>query len=279
MSIIIPVLIILTAYIAIVLEISTYWDYAFYKTAINIPHPEYNGIDTKYSYDLYYFQKIWVINFSILFVSLISHAIISFKRPTVYAWIAQSLNYLVLFLFLLICLLKLSDLRVSYLNAATNEYFKPGIYYILVRYISILFFALLLVTMRRLIVYLDNQPRIVFDLIICGSILWLLCSELLHWLDLAKLPDSYKLALSILFGVYALAMVVYGIWKDSKHIRLAAFALIGITLLKLFFYDLANLSPISRAVIMIVLGLLMLGVSFLYIKFKNKIFDETHIKQ
>jgi uncharacterized membrane protein len=50
--------------------------------------------------------------------------------------------------------------------------------------------------------------------------------------------------------------------------------LLGITLVKLFFYDLSSLSTISKTVVLLVLGMIMLMASFLYNKFKDSIFGE-----
>ena len=84
--------------------------------------------------------------------------------------------------------------------------------------------------------------------------------------------NEYKLGLSIIFAVYALAMIITGISKKLKHIRIGGIILFGITLCKVLFYDLASLSTISKTVVLIVLGVIMLIASFLYNKFKDSIF-------
>jgi uncharacterized membrane protein len=50
--------------------------------------------------------------------------------------------------------------------------------------------------------------------------------------------------------------------------------LFGITLIKLFFYDIAQLDTIFKTVIFISLGLLLLVISFLYNKYKKRLFGE-----
>jgi ABC-type branched-subunit amino acid transport system substrate-binding protein len=81
-----------------------------------------------------------------------------------------------------------------------------------------------------------------------------------------------KLGLSIIFAVYALAMIITGISKKLKHIRMGGIILFGITLCKVLFYDLSALSTISKTIVLIVLGIIMLIASFLYNKFKDSIF-------
>lgn len=48
-------------------------------------------------------------------------------------------------------------------------------------------------------------------------------------------------------------------------------ALFAITLIKLFFYDIAHLNTISKTIVFVSLGILLLIISFLYNKNKNKI--------
>ena len=104
------------------------------------------------------------------------------------------------------------------------------------------------------------------------TLLALLCNEFIHWMDIGGFANEYKLGLSIIFAVYALAMIITGISKKLKHIRIGGIILFGITLCKVLFYDLSALSTISKTVVLIVLGVIMLIASFLYNKFKDSIF-------
>jgi uncharacterized membrane protein len=113
-------------------------------------------------------------------------------------------------------------------------------------------------------------------LIFNSTLLVLLCNEFIHWMDIGGFANEYKLGLSIIFAVYALAMIITGISKKLKHIRMGGIILFGITLCKVLFYDLASLSTISKTIALIVLGVIMLIASFLYNKFKDSIFgNET----
>ena len=109
----------------------------------------------------------------------------------------------------------------------------------------------------------------VFELFIAFYVFILLSNELLTWMDLSNITDSYKLGMSILWGIIALSLIIYGLWKDKKHIRIFAIVLFAITLLKLFFYDIAYLGTISKTIIFISLGILLLITSFIYNKYNN----------
>ncbi len=105
------------------------------------------------------------------------------------------------------------------------------------------------------------------------TLLAVLCSEFIHWMDIAGYSNQYKLGLTIIWGMYALSMLVAGIGRKKKHLRLGAMVLFGATILKLFIYDLASLSTISKTIVLVILGVLLLISSFLYNKYKELLFD------
>jgi uncharacterized membrane protein len=69
-------------------------------------------------------------------------------------------------------------------------------------------------------------------------------------------------------------LIILGIWKKKKYLRIGSIILFGITLLKIFLYDLSDLDTISKTIVFIVMGSLMLIVSFLYIKYRSVLFGE-----
>jgi len=106
------------------------------------------------------------------------------------------------------------------------------------------------------------------------SILWILSSELINWMDIARSEESYKLGISIFWGLYSLILISLGIWKKKKHLRIGAISLLAIMLLKLFSYDISHLNTIAKTIVFVSLGILLLIISFLYNKFKLVISDE-----
>jgi uncharacterized membrane protein len=66
------------------------------------------------------------------------------------------------------------------------------------------------------------------------------------------------------WGVYALAFIIAGFWLRQRAMRLSALALFGLTALKLLLVDMDYLEPAFRLFSTVVLGLLMLGTSYLY---------------
>ena len=179
-------------------------------------------------------------------------------------------------MFLLQGLFILSELRATYI-AQNNKYFSSGAMNIGVRYIAMLFFALLIVSCYQLAKspLLKVRFKTTFDYLLYIAILWVLSSELLHWLEIGGLQNGYKIGLSILWGVYALLLISIGLWKNKKYLRIGAICLFAITLLKLFFYDISSLDTISKTIVFVALGVLLLIISFLYNKYKHLINDDV----
>ena len=80
--------------------------------------------------------------------------------------------------------------------------------------------------------------------------------------DLAR-----DMTLTISWGLFALALLVVGIWKHQPPARYAGMGLLVVTLLKLFLHDLSNTDSVYRIGALIGVALIALVVSFLYQRF------------
>lgn len=271
MSFMIPAVIIGSLYVALRLELENYW-YNLYS-ASKLKLGEYEVV---YNYDLLQFKVIWVLNYSMLFLSALS-LINTYKlRDRSLGLINLCLNAVVIVVFLTHGLYVLSELRESYLLESMSEYYEISSFHIWIRYISFAFLAVTLFTSSKCIrqTFMDVDLSLVFDLLVQVSILWIASSELINLMDIAGYSETYKLGLSILWGVYSLVLISYGIWQNKKHFRIGAIALFSVTLIKLFFYDISHLNTISKTIVFVSLGILLLIISFLYNKFKHKITDD-----
>jgi uncharacterized membrane protein len=141
-----------------------------------------------------------------------------------------------------------------------------GIRYICFAFAAALFFAIYKSIHQD---FMKVKFKIAFETILYLSIVWVGSSELINWMDITHSAQSYKLGLSILWGVYALLIIVMGIWKKKKHLRIGAIVLFAVTLLKLFLYDISYLDTLSKTIVFVSLGILLLIISFLYTKYKN----------
>lgn len=170
----------------------------------------------------------------------------------------------------------LSELREAYLSQFQGEYYDKGMYYLVIRYISYAFVVGLILSSYNYLgqKLLKRDFRMVFGIALHISIIWILSSELIHWLDIYGSSEAYKLGLSILWGSYSLMMIILGIWKHKKYLRIMGIAIFAVTLCKLFIYDVSHLETIPKTILFVSLGILLLIISFLYNKFKHIITDE-----
>jgi hypothetical protein len=83
-----------------------------------------------------------------------------------------------------------------------------------------------------------------------------------------------KTGFPILWGILAFIFLIIGIKKQSKTIRIIALALLGLTIVKLFLYDISNISETGKIISFILLGILILIISFVYQKIKVLVIDE-----
>ena len=84
----------------------------------------------------------------------------------------------------------------------------------------------------------------------------------------------YQLSLSVLWALYASLLTTVGIFRRIRGARVLGILLLGATVLKVFLVDLSALQTFYRIISFIVLGLLLLAVSYGYNRFKHIIFGE-----
>lgn len=154
------------------------------------------------------------------------------------------------------------------------------------------------------IIYQSNKKTVVFDVFNTKMFMWiaaflliLIASQevLLHGLKLLKdspetINDIYgasyikkqkiiKTAFPVLWGVLAFLFLIIGIKKQNKTIRIIALVLLATTIVKLFVYDINNISETGKIIAFILLGVLILIISFVYQKIKFLVTDDEKQNQ
>ena len=270
---IIPTLFLIVLYKTFELEVSRFWHYRIVDATIQ--KPSYHRDSS-----LREFKAIWLTNYTFLYFSIIAlfaNRFITDKRLKFFATIALLAS---LFTFLTSNLYAFGVLRDNYINQTDVTYYNRGIYHIVIRYISYLFLAFGLYSVKDLFkAFVNPRLKNAYQLLLHLVLLWILSSELIQIMALQGFDGIYKYGLSILWAIYALTLVSLGIWKHQKTIRVAGITLFAITLLKLFFYDIVHLNTIAKTIIFIILGVLLLLISFLYNKYNQKIFDSKNTEK
>ncbi|MGV3504597.1 MAG: DUF2339 domain-containing protein [Adhaeribacter sp.] len=88
--------------------------------------------------------------------------------------------------------------------------------------------------------------------------------------------QTNKVGFPILWGLCAFALMLSGLRRKNKNLRIMALTLFTLTLLKLFLYDIRGISEGGKIAAFISLGVLLLVISFMYQNLKRLILtDET----
>lgn len=274
-----PITFFLIVYFTFYTEINLYWGNRQIDTCFSLNE---NGAWVNHSgqlnSNLLNFRNIWLLNYTLIFALIISFANYKWIHKIGISAFNLIFHVFIGIMYLTLCIGWINELFQSHLNPATNQAFTSNSFYVGIRYVEYIFFTMLLISLYKWIIPLLNIStiRIIFDIVVCIAIVRILSNELISWFSISGSSEIYKYGLSVLWGVLSLLAVGYGIWSRKKHLRITGIALFGITLLKLFFYDLTNLDTIPKTLVFILTGALLLVVSFLYNKYTNKIFDENN---
>ena len=87
---------------------------------------------------------------------------------------------------------------------------------------------------------------------------------------LGDLRLAQQLSLSLVWAIYGGVMLTVGIARRSKLLRVMALSLLGLTTFKVFLFDLSSLQKLYRIISFIVLGAILLAVSFLYQRYRQR---------
>lgn len=89
--------------------------------------------------------------------------------------------------------------------------------------------------------------------------------------QIEKLNNKKSVTLSVFWILYAVLLLILGIIKKAKYIRLFGLFLLSFAILKLFMYDLWGLGTLYRIISSMTLGIVLLAVSYAYQRFKDQI--------
>jgi len=127
-----------------------------------------------------------------------------------------------------------------------------------------------------------------FTWVASAGLVLLLSVEIYHamlWTNYRKEDDwtywtnlYYKAGLSILWSISSFIMMWLGMRNRFRTLRIISLSLFTVTLIKLFFYDISNIPPGGKIAAFIMLGILLLIVSFMYQRLK-KIISEDELEK
>jgi uncharacterized membrane protein len=108
--------------------------------------------------------------------------------------------------------------------------------------------------------------------------LWWLSAEVITSVDSdffavsGEIADNVKsLSLSILWALYAAVLIILGMARGWRWVRLAGLALLAVPVVKLFVYDVFELEQGYRVAAFLSLGAILVAGGFLYQRFRGAI--------
>jgi uncharacterized membrane protein len=119
---------------------------------------------------------------------------------------------------------------------------------------------------------------------LCGMLIFIVTSELDHltvinyYTSLSSIPEilrqNGKIGYPIIWGISALIIMISGLRKRNTMLRIISLSVFGIIILKLFIFDIREMPAGGKTAAFIILGVILLLVSFLYQKLKKVVFGD-----
>ncbi len=241
----------------------------FFETQIFIKY----GLYSNYTRDVYQifsqeFIAFWLLIYSFVFV-LIFQLWVNIKSLTgKIEWVVFVMQFALVLLFLTLGLWNADIMEIS--TAAGN--FVPA--HNLNRYIGLAFSTL---SIYHLMKTCKTKPgflklaTIWVHLLIFTFLIVYFWNEINHLIDINHWKIQGRYIVSLYLAFLSVACVYLGIKWGFKHLRIWAIVLFAFTLLKVLFFDTTGLGGGPKIALYIITGLLLLVISWLYNKFKDKL--------
>lgn len=283
LRIIITVVAVLVTYFTFANEIGLYFNkqYTLSETRIN---GSYGYSYTEFDESWGHYKFLWILNYTALFVALAGIINMRLKQK-LGLYISWGFAIVTLFVVLTAGLVSLEGLRPEN-RMAQIAHFPLTAWDYNFRYLCLLFAALLL-----WMIYLYRNNGLLKPLKAANTwlfhigLLVLLSSELtdvmvrLHPESTGHYRQvSYRMGYTVLWGLYSMLLIVYGIVRQKKLLRIIAISLFGATILKLAI-DALSMTRGYQLIVFITIGVILLIVSFMYQKFKPLLFGNDAQKQ
>jgi hypothetical protein len=223
--------------------------------------------------------KTWALNYSLCFMAIMGYVNLRYLKNKILSNSLMVVSLLAWVVFISTGIILLGQMRDAILDPENKQVIITQFTAFSIRYITFACAALLLyvIFLYRKQVYGDTyKAPLLYDFMLHLTILIAGSSELITWLKYNEIAQFDKLGLTIFWGFYALMLIGLGIFLHRQHLRIGAIVLFGITLVKLFIYDIADMNTMTKTIVFISLGLLLLTISFLYVKYKASIGEKDN---
>lgn len=218
-------------------------------------------------------KAIWMIIFSLIFTGVIQLVNRYSLKDRTLSTIMGTASTIAIMSFLVIGLYNMSVIRDRAIDGVNGIKMAEYGLTFSIRYIGFVALAFTLWANWHSLRYFFKERAFkqAIEIFLHVCLVWVVCSELINLKKLNGGGDLYRTGLTVFGGLYSFGLIAFGIWKKKPHLRLLALVLFGITLLKLFVYDISKVNSGGKTIAFISLGVLLLVISFLYTKYKHLI--------
>ncbi len=172
-------------------------------------------------HDLGRFNILWQLNYTLGFLTALLIANLRRVRSALLGIVGAGLGVISLAAMSTVGMYLFYELRESFIRGPAGDYDLPGSMNLAIRYISYAFAAALLYAFHAtsrdelLTKWLSRQTqRLTFEAIVYTFVFIALSCELVNLMAQFRIGDATKLGLSILWGAYALSLIVIGIARE-----------------------------------------------------------------
>ncbi len=229
------------------------------------------------------YSGLWMIIYSIVFFSALSWMSIKKFTNAIFAYICWGMSFLMLVIGVTAGFAIISDLKMEAINNYSYSVITTWNYnsrYLFLPFVAIMIFMIYQFRNAEILKKIRPVNFWLFHM----TILAVLSNELSHLMTITHLEDydhyskvAYRMGYTVLWGVYSMALITYGILRERKTLRFIAISLFVLTLLKLA-GDAMSMTMGYRLIVFIVIGIILLVVSFMYQKFKPLLFGKEEEK-
>lgn len=238
----------------------------------------YDWMDYDYAWRTY--SGLFILMYSTVFMSVLGFINMKKFKNAVLGYITWGFNLFLLIANVTVGFIMINDLKES-ATIYNNVYDVVTTWNYNFRYVFLPFVALGIFVLYK---YRDweitSKVKVINTWLFHIFILVVLSNELSHIITMTHLDNyrhyekvSFRMGYTVLWGLYSMSLIAYGIIRHRKMLRVIAISLFALTIVKLAI-DALSMSRGYQLIVFITIGIILLLVGFMYQKFKPVVLGE-----
>ena len=217
------------------------------------------------------FAEHWITFFWTIQAAVIFWAAVKVKNQWLYSGA-------VVFLTLSIIKLFIYDYNLIFLFQLTDFKFSKGFSYFLVErilteaMILLVLYLIASLSKKALVnVRISEKGDVGVFMGLFVTLLFIVLNIEVTGFFFEYISQARSAAISILWTIFSIVTIIFGFLYNQSALRKTAIGLFVITMIKVFLWDMSNVSTPYRIISFLVLGLMLISASYLYHRFKDLI--------